>query len=169
MRRAVMGCIVGSALALSAGVLAGEKYLGTIYVYDGGTSNNCETTTLDAGLFADGGVFGDGGLLYANASFSIPASPSGQPITVVCPTNVYTLPDVRGCDAGRCPPWYAGQWLPTTTTPIVAFSYTAFTGSLFSDAGLASETRTCSGGLVAISPMDGGYAACQIFTRSGNE
>lgn len=162
------------ALATSLPALAGENlYLGTIFVYDGGTSNNCETTTRAAGREWDGGTISDGGstdFLYTNAGFALPASYSGQPVTQVCATDVRTLTGVRGCDAGRCPPWYATQWLPTTLTPITAYSYTAYTGALFFDAGLAFTTNTCSGGLIAISVAPGNsYAECQIYGRSGNE
>lgn len=151
---------------------AGETYLGTIRVYDGGTSNNCETTMLDAGRRSDGGLLTpDGGptdRLYANIPFAIPGYPSGAPITMVCDNDVVSLPNRRYCDAGECPPWYTAQWLPTSTTSI-SFTYPALLGYQLTDGGLASETRTCSGGVVSIAPLSGLSATCKIFSRLGNE
>jgi hypothetical protein len=171
MKRVLSGVAVMLVLA-SAGAQAqfrGERYLGTINVFDGGSSNNCETTTLDAGRLSDGGlVTPDGGAtdtLFANAGFAIPSSSAGYPITVVCATDVRTLTGVRTCTAATCPPWFAAQWLPTGTTPIVSYNFTSFTGALLTDGGLESTTATCSGGLVAIMPLDGGSAQCQVFAR----
>ncbi len=166
MRRLVLLAVCGATAAW-----AGERYLGTLYVRDGGSTNNAETTRLGTGIQGDGGlVVADGGAtdsLYSRASFVVP---SNAKLSLQCRGDSYVGVDVRGCDAGRCLRLPGEYLLPTSTGEQKTFTVTYFTGVVNYDGGLATATATYSGGLVAASPCDGGASlTCDVFSRSGTE
>jgi hypothetical protein len=135
---------------LSTAAFAGEAYLGTIRVFDGGTSNNAQTTLADGGSFV-------------LAGFAIPV---GAKISLQARQDVYVGTGVQGCDAGRCLRLPAEYLLPTSTgtsPTYLRFSYT------LPDAG-TSTTGSYNGGVVAVAPTDGGVTATvDVYLRNGNE
>ncbi len=153
----VTGCI-GSALA-------GEMYLGTIYVVDGGTANNANTTKVDAGFTADGGASSD---RYVAGGFAIPAQSKitlqEQTRTALVGANVAT------CDAGRCLLLSIAQIFPSSTGPAVNVGVSTTSPVLLSDAGLSITTSTYRGGVVSVAPVGGACCvAVDVYSRSGTE
>lgn len=131
---------------------AGEKYLGSLVVSDGGTvANPCSGWGAYKG---DAGAFG---------------LPSLALVTIQCDGIAYVLTDVAGCDAGRCVYLAANTPFPTSVNGAKSLACKAFA----SDGGVAGHAVTYSGGWLAMSPD---YAAgastvttCKVFDRSGKE
>ncbi len=146
---------------------AADPYLGTINVFDGGTVNNVTTTVRDAGRQPDAGIISDGGatdtIYQSNAFYVAPK----QWYTVQCRQDCYVNGDTPTCDAGVCPRLYAEQWLsePTSLT-YASYSYTIFSGIVENDGGFRTDAGSYTGGLIAISPTDGGATCnCQVFAQ----
>ncbi len=149
---------------LVSSVAFGLDKLGTIYVTDGGTSNNVVTTVRDAGRQADGGIISDGGstdFLWAGAGFTVKV---GTYPVVECRQDCHVNTDVYGCDAGMCPRIYGESLMQPYVAHSKSLTYTRYTGVVQSDGGLAATTSFYSGGFIAVSPADGGAACtCEVW------
>lgn len=162
---AVLLCVaaaaaVGSLCFDASQAWAGEHWLGTIRVWDGGSSNNCETSVLSI----DGGSY--------NTGTPFQTIPGPGPISVQCVTDAFIGTDVRYCDAGNCLRLGAGLLLPTTTSTIRSpYTFNLQTGYAATDGGNQGTTSTtCNSGMVAIGCTDGGrYCECSVYSRLGNE
>lgn len=155
-------------MLLIAAIASADPYLGTIYVSDGGTANNINTTCADAGIQGDGGaVVPDGGLtdvLYGGCGFNIPP---GAWVTVQCRSDMHVNTDVTTCDTVTCPKISPEQWLsmPVSRTPR-AYAFTRFSGVVNYDGGLNSATVNYANGLVSIKPADGGSTGvCGVWVQ----
>lgn len=150
---------------LIASIAGAADYLGTILVTDGGTANNVTTTVRDAGIQSDGGlVTADGGatdLIWAGYGFNVPV---GTHAIIQCRQDCHVNTDAFGCDAGTCPRLYGEQWLQLYVAHNKGLTYTRFDGIVQADGGLESATQTYRGGIIAISPADGGAnCTCQVW------
>lgn len=168
--------LVVAALALlpsCSSAWAGESYLGTIYVWDGGSANNATTTVPDAGRDVDGGLITDGGatqVRWVSAGFVIPTqnkiSLQDQTYDSLVGTGIPACTSTAKClRLGR------GQLLPSSTGSAAnPVTVTSASTNLLSDGGINYVTSTYNGGLVSVAAVDGGCCVAEdVYLRNGNE
>ncbi len=163
-----LGCL---ALLLPLDVWAGELYLGTIFVTDGGTANNANTTVTDAGRDGDGGLIIDGGVYatrYVSAAFAIPVNPGKITLQEQNRASFVGV-QVPACDAGRCLSLAAAEKFPTSTGAAITVVYSAASQNLLYDAGINYTSITYTGGVVSVAPVSGCCVAVDVYSRNGAE
>ena len=178
----LLAALIAVALVFCPLAFAGEDYLGTIFVTDGGQASNVSTTLPDAGRLLDGGLqsAADGGAnptRWFSAGFAIPAATR---ISVQCRDNAHVGVNVENgschapvgsTDRTNCPRIVAETLFPTSTgTTSKNRSVTCIQPNLLADAGVNSLTCNYVGGVVTVAPADGGVSAvCDVYTRDGRE
>lgn len=139
-------------LALSpAAALAGETFIGRLYVSDAGSISNATTGYGSAGCASQ---TSPGGAGACDQAFPVG---QGIKLTIVTPEACCVSVNRGTTDAGICVPTTAGQIFPTST------GTTPFTQAL-------PDGGTYAGGLVSITPP-AGSSSCHalVFYRSGTE
>ncbi len=151
---------------------AGELYLGTIYVTDGGTANNANTTVTDAGRDGDGGLIIDGGVYatrHVSAAFAIPVNPGKITLQEQNRASFVGV-QVPACDAGRCLSLAVAEKFPTSTGSAITVVYSAASQNLLYDAGVNYTSITYTGGVVSVAPAVGACCvAVDVYSRNGAE
>ncbi len=158
MRKSILGVLL-----LAASVAwAGETFLGTILVSDGGSVSNATTGYGSAGC-------GTGGACAQ--AFRVPTA---TPISIQAITACTVVVNSSFADAGNGVQLTAGQFFTssTATTPVTVWPINPDGGTINSHGqwGGVPDGGTYTGGIVSIAPAAGAASAqVTVFSRLGNE